>query len=273
MLGPMTGNQPLEGGLLPTRQAFLTVGEGRPLLLLPGLSHDHRRPAGMALRMELHQLRAYAATRRVWWVQRPQDLEPGTTMAAIAAAYATAARQLFDGPVDVVGLSTGGSVGLQLAADHPDVVRRLAIVSSAARLGPEGRRGQAAVASLVRQGRRRQASATLMSFLGRSAVAQRALGVVGSVLAPLLMGGDLDDMVATIDAEDGFDLTTRLPDIVVPTLVVGGARDRFYGEELFVGTADGLPEGRLLLHPDKGHAGAMSSPRTSAEVLRFLDAG
>jgi pimeloyl-ACP methyl ester carboxylesterase len=183
------------------------------------------------------------------------------------------AGQLFDGPVDVVGFSTGGSAGLQLAADHPDVVRRLAIVSSAARLGPEGRRTQASVAVLVRNGRRRQASAALMLLLVASALSQRALKVVGAALAPVFMGGDLADMVATIDAEDVFDITPRLPEIAVPTLVVGGGRDRFYGEELFVETADGLPAGRLLLHPGKGHAGAMSSPETSTEVLRFLAAG
>lgn len=267
----MSGHQSLEGGLLPTRQAFLALGEGRPLLMLPGLSPDHRRPAGMALRMELQQAKAYAATRRVWWVQRPQGIEHGTTMAGIAAACATAARQLFDEPVDVVGFSTGGSVGLQLAADHPDVVRRLALVSSAARLGPEGRATQAQVAALVRQGRRRQASAALMSLLGASALAHRALKVAGGALAPVFLAGDLDDMVATIDAEDAFDITPRLPEIGVPTLVVGGARDRFYGEEQFVETADALPDGRLLLHPGKGHAGAMSSPTTSEEVLRFLD--
>jgi pimeloyl-ACP methyl ester carboxylesterase len=112
-----------------------------------------------------------------------------------------------------------------------------------------------------------------MSLLGASAPAQRALKVVGGALAPVLMAGDLDDMVATIDAEDVFDVSGRLPEITAPTLVVGGGRDRFYGEELFAGTADGLPGGRLLLHPDKGHAGALSSPRTSAEVLRFLDEG
>jgi pimeloyl-ACP methyl ester carboxylesterase len=269
----MTRNQLLEAGMLPTRQAFFTVGRGRPLLMLPGLSPNHRRPAGMALRMELSQAKAYAAARQVWWVQRPQDMQPGTTMATIARAYATAARQLFTEPVDVVGFSTGGSVALQLAADHPDVVRRLAVVSSASQLGHEGRETQSRVAALVRQGRRRQASALLMSLLGGSRGAQRALKVVGGALAPVFMAGDLDDMVATIDAEDAFDATPRLPEIAAPTLVVGGARDRFYGEAMFVETARGLADGRLLLHPDKGHAGTMSSPRTGEEALRFLDEG
>jgi pimeloyl-ACP methyl ester carboxylesterase len=266
----VTTNQLFEAGLLPTRQAFLAVGGGRPLLLLPGISSHHGRPTGVGLRFELQQVRAYAAARRVWWVQRRQGLEPGTTMAAIAGDYATAAWQLFGGPVDVVGMSTGGSVALQLAADHPGVVRRLALVSSACRLGSEGRAAQARVAALVREGRRGEASALLMAGLATSRAAQRALEVAGRLLAPVLMGGDLDDMLVTIDAEDAFDATPRLSQVTAPTLVVGGARDRFYSEALFSATAEGVPDGRLLLHPDKGHAGALSSRRTSDEVLRFL---
>jgi pimeloyl-ACP methyl ester carboxylesterase len=173
----------------------------------------------------------------------------------------------------VVGFSTGGSVALQLAIDHPDVVRRLALVSAACRLGPEGREVQARIAALVREGRRREASGLMMSVLAVSEPARRALTVAGRLLAPVLMRDDLDDMLATIDAEDAFDATSWLPEVGAPTLVVGGARDRFYGEDLFARTATGVPDGRLLLHPDKGHVGAISSPRTVEEVLRFLGEG
>jgi pimeloyl-ACP methyl ester carboxylesterase len=33
-------------------------------------------------------------------------------------------RRWFAEPIDVLGVSTGGSVALQVAADHPEVVRR-----------------------------------------------------------------------------------------------------------------------------------------------------
>jgi pimeloyl-ACP methyl ester carboxylesterase len=115
----MTRDRPLEAGMLPTRQAFLTLGEGRPLLMPPGLSSHHSRPTGVSLRFELQQLKSYAATRRVWWVQRWQGLEPGTTMAAVATDYAAAPRQLVDGPVDVVGFSTGGSVACSWSPTTP----------------------------------------------------------------------------------------------------------------------------------------------------------
>ncbi|MEV4899445.1 LuxR C-terminal-related transcriptional regulator, partial [Nonomuraea sp. NPDC055795] len=35
----------------------------------------------------------------------------------------------FGGPVDVLGMSSGGSLALQLAADHPEAVRRVVRVS------------------------------------------------------------------------------------------------------------------------------------------------
>ena len=48
-------------------------------------------------------------------------------------------RSLFGWPVDVIGVSTGCSIVQHLAADHPDVVRRLVIHSSAYPLSPAAR--------------------------------------------------------------------------------------------------------------------------------------
>ena len=39
----------------------------------------------------------------------------------LGADYAQGIRQWFPGPVDLMGVATGGSVALQLAADHADV--------------------------------------------------------------------------------------------------------------------------------------------------------
>jgi pimeloyl-ACP methyl ester carboxylesterase len=250
--------------------AYLRVGRGRTLLVLPGLATSHRAPSGLDRSFQLRQVRPYAEQHDVWWVQRPQGLGPGTSMARLADAYAGAVLGHLDAPVDVLGFSTGGSVALQLAADHPDVVRRLVLVSSACRLGAQGRRAQRRLAELVRDGRRREAGAVLMSVLGVSRPARRALAAAGWLLGPRLLADDPGDLLATIDAEDGFDLTARLPGVQAPLLVVGGGRDRFYGTRLFAETAAGAPRGELLLHETRGHVGAQSSPLTVARVLAFL---
>lgn len=56
--------------------------------------------------------------------------------------YAVMIREVFAPPVDVIRLSTGGSIGLYFAADHPDLVRRLVIHSSAYTLGDAARKTQ-----------------------------------------------------------------------------------------------------------------------------------
>ena len=73
-------------------------------------------------------------------------------MAALAAEHAQALREAFDEPVDLLGASTGGSIAQQLAAEHRDVVRRLAPVSTGCRLGPNAKLLQRQIAARVRAG-------------------------------------------------------------------------------------------------------------------------
>ena len=82
-------------------------------------------------------------------VNRRPNLSTRSTMEQLAGDYATMLATEFDPPVDVVGASTGGSVALQLALDHPELVRRLFVYSSACRLGPAGRRFQQRIADLA----------------------------------------------------------------------------------------------------------------------------
>jgi pimeloyl-ACP methyl ester carboxylesterase len=261
----------VEQGSLGDGLAYIRVGTGSPLVYLPGLTTHHRLPQGMDRSFQVRQLRPLARHYDVWWVQRRQGMASGTTMADIASDYAAALHRRFRDPVDVVGSSTGGSAALQLAADHPEAVRRMVLLSSAARLSPAGRDAQRRFAGLLRRGHTRQASALMMSMLATGSRGKWLAARLGWLLGPTLKDEGVSDMLITIDAEDAFDLTGRLEAIRAPTLVVGGARDQYYGPAVFRETAFGLPNGRLILNPDKGHAGAQISRVTLGEVLRFLN--
>ncbi len=241
------------------------------MVYLPGLSTHHGLPTGVGRWAERREVKPYARRHHVWWMQRPAGLPVGTSIADLADAYADVLRDAFDHPVDVVGFSTGGSVALQLAADHPEVVRRLVLLSAACRLGPVGRDVQRDLAGLLRAHRTREAGALLLSLAPIHRTPQRAMAALGWLLGPVIFRGDPGDLLVTVDAEDGFDLTARLPTVTARTLVVGGGRDRFYGTDLFRETATGLSQGRMLLHPQKGHIGAHSCRETVQYVLRFLD--
>jgi len=250
--------------------SYLCVGSGDPLLFLPGLSAHHGPPRGLDRLGQIGQLRVLARTRQVWWVNRRAGLPADVTMAAMARDYALGIRRWFQDPVDLLGVSTGGSVGLQLALDHPELVRRLVLVSSGCRLGPEGRRAQRAMATRLAKGDPRGAGQEMLGFLGTRPLGREVGSVLGWLLGPVMFRDGASDMCATIKAEDVFDLTDRLSGVRVPTLVVGGERDVPYGPGIFRETAQGMPNGRLLLYGGTGHMGVQAKRRFAADVLGFL---
>lgn len=251
---------------------YLAFGAGPPVVVLPGLEGPNVNPEGAARAFEMRRYRPFAERFAVTVLRRRRGLPARTSMADLAADHARALRERFDAPVDVVGISTGGSVALQLAADHPDVVRRLVVWASACRLSEHGRRVQRAQAGLLRAGRHRLAQAT-----SARAVAATRVGAAGMAVLTWLVSGhlapvDVDDLVRTVEAEDVFDATPVLARIGAPTLVVGGGRDAFYGTELFRRTAEGVPGARLLLLPRAGHGVTVSSRSACRAILRFLSA-
>ncbi len=103
---------------------------------------------------------------------------------------------------------------------------------------------------------------------------RRIAGWLLWLAGPLLIrrGWDPSDMIATIEAEDAFDVGERLGEIVAPTLVIGGGRDRFYPAGLFRETAQRIPNARLVLYEDRAHGGTFADRRFGRDVVAFLKA-
>lgn len=249
----------------------LIAGDGPPLVVLTGLSPDAGIAPGPMRRLHEQALQPWTSSRRVFYVNRRPGLPVPLSMRALAAEHAAALDDAFDTPVDVLGLSTGGSIAQQLAADHPSAVGRLVLISTACRLGHTGRAAQRRVAARVRAGAPRQALAVVAAELVPPRRGRYLAGAVAWTIGTrLFRPEDLDDMAATIEAEDEFDLAV-CPVVRSPTMLIAGGRDRFYERELFEETARLIPGSRLVLHPEHGHMTVTASPRTIAEVTGFLD--
>lgn len=257
------------------RLPFLAMGTGAPMLYIGGLAFQAGVEAPGTERMSASLLEPLATRRRVLFVNRRKGLPPGMSMAELAAEHADAIRSLHVGPVDVAGLSTGGSIAQQLAADHPDVVDRLALLCTACRLGPEGRAMQRRVAARIRRGARRQALAVMMAGLVPPNRGQVLAGAVAWLAGPRLLAGgdDLADMATTIEAEDAFDLATCRSPIRAPTLILAGSEDRFYSPELFAETARLIPGSRLRVFEGRGHLTVGRHPEWARDIERFIAEG
>lgn len=212
----------------------------------------------------------------IYSVNRKPGLPSGYTMQNMADDYATMIREEFGGPVDVIGVSTGGSIAQHFAADHPDLVRRLVLHSSAHTLGEACKALELHVAELARQRKWRKVFTAMLDFVFlpptgiKRDVGRLAFWIAGFIrpLIPGMVPKDPSDFVITIEAEDKLHFKDRLSEITAPTLVVAGDKDPAYSVTLFRETAEGIPHARLILYPGMGHPA--HGKHFHQDVLAFL---
>ncbi|HEX2207547.1 MAG TPA: alpha/beta hydrolase [Longimicrobium sp.] len=242
-------------------------GQGEPLLLLHGGlgSIDMFGPV----------LGTLAATRQVIAVDlhghgrtalgdRPISLvDMGDDMAAIL-------RELGYGQVDVMGYSMGGGVGFRLAVQHPDVVRRLVLVSAGYAqdgfypeiLGMQGQVG-AAAAEMMKETPMYQSYAAVAP---RPEDFPRLLDAMGAYMrqpydwADDVRGLSLPTMIVFGDSD------MYRPEHVVEMyrLLGGGLRDAGWQRE-------NMSRNRLAIVPDATHYDIFFSPALIPTVLPFLN--
>jgi pimeloyl-ACP methyl ester carboxylesterase len=254
------------------RLPYLAAGAGAPLVFLAGLSPEAGVDSKTMQRVNVASVKPLAAQRRVLFFNRRPGLPTGMPMDEIASEHAHAIRAALGQAVDVLGVSTGGSIAQQLAADHPDVVRRLVLISTACRLGPGGRMLQRRVAAHIRRGANRRALAVMTGGLVPPRRGRIAASAAAWLIAPRLSpNDDLADMATTIEAEDAFDLARCRNPISAPTLILAGGKDPFYSPALFAETARLIPSSRLRVFAARGHITVTTHPETTTEVQRFLD--
>lgn len=188
--------------------------------------------------------------------------------AGLTADVVALLEHLGVGQVDVWGYSIGGAVALQLAVEHPGLVRR-AIISSVA-FDPSGMRGD--------QNARAVGGMTVEMIEGTPmADDYRAKSPHPERLQTLL------DKLGTYDAGGGWDEET-IRAIAAPTLITVGDCDmvrlehavrflRLRGGDVN-GDFDGIPASQLAVLPGTTHFGGLGNPSLVLEVVRpFLDAG
>lgn len=170
------------------------------------------------------------------------------------------------GPVDVVGVSLGGLVAQRLAADHPELVRRLVVVDAVAVYPP----------ALKQQWRDRAASAPvegLEPLIGPSLslwfTADRLAegGEVVERVRRTLLAGDPRGYGRACEALETVDLTEVTGRITAPTLVVCGEDDAPPFTAASRALAEQLPGAQLVWLAPARHAGVLEQPDQFREAL------
>jgi 3-oxoadipate enol-lactonase len=166
--------------------------------------------------------------------------------------------------VSYVGLSLGGMVGLWLASNAPDRIRRLAVVCTSARLGPSTTWTDRA-AEVRARGMRSVADTVLARWFTPGFAATQP-EVVATYRA-MLLSTPVEGYAACCEVIAALDLRATLASVLAPTLVVAGADDPATPVHHSEAIASALPHARLAVVPEAAHLANVERPDEVARLL------
>jgi pimeloyl-ACP methyl ester carboxylesterase len=259
----------------------IELGEGPPLLFVHGLSGSWPN--------WLEQLPVFAGARRVIALDLPGfGHSPMPAEPISISGYARTLNALLDtldiGAAAVVGNSMGGFVSAELAISFPERVERLVLVSAAGLSTYQHSQGTRVLPRLRRAERIVSAYAGWIAshadvVAGRARLRNATLGLVtrhpsrlpAALVAEQIRGAGKPGFTQALQAILDYDFRDRLAEIVCPTLIVWGDRDRVItarDADLF---AELIPGSRKVVYEDTGHMAQLERPAEfNALLAEFL---
>lgn len=272
----------------PAHQRWITVdgepanvielGEGPPLLFVHGLSGCWQN--------WLENIPHFARTHRVIAMDlpgfgaSPMPREP-ISIAGYARFLDRLCAALGVDAATVVGNSMGGFVSAELAIAAPQRVERLALVSAAGISAEHVRREPVLAVGRAMAFTAGWAASRLDAFARRPGLRRVALSFVvrhphrlsGPIAHELMAGSGREAFLPALEANLGYPIRERLPEIACPTLIVWGTHDRVIPVRDAAVFERMIPDARKVILPDTGHVPMLERPARFNELLdEFLSA-
>ena len=270
------GESKITSGYFSNGLPYNQFGHGsQNLIIFQGLMFENKPLTRKQARFFIKSYMFLVEDYTIYIVTRKQGLPKGYSMQNMADDYAVMIKKEFHKPVDILGISTGGSIAMYFAAAYPELVKKLVIHSSAYTLRATAKKAQMRVGKLANQKKWRAAYTTLMEISLPAHGFKRYL-FKPFILIISLFGGmffgkpeNPSDLIVTIEAEDKHNFKNRLSEITVPTLIIAGDKDQFYSKKIFHETAKGIPNSHLILYTGMGHPA--SGKQFRKDLCAFLN--
>lgn len=251
-------------------------GEGEPLMLVMGMSGnaDWWDPRLLGFLAERFQVLTFD-NRGSGRTGKP---EGPYTIAQMASDALGLMDHLGWECADVLGMSMGGMIAQEVALEYPERVRRLVLVSTHCggqeQVPPEpdvqtvltSRKGSLSPEEIIR---------ATMHLLFTPEFMEKDPGLIEAVVGTNMIAPiPLKCFNAQLHAYLSYSNHHRLCDLRHPTLIIHGDRDILIPPENARVLADAIPDARMVLIPEAGHAVTTMNPEEVAqEVLDFLSFG
>ena len=246
-------------------------GGDEALVILPGVSVPSVMGAADAITRDYAALAGRFAVHLLDYRADPPDPYPVRT---IAQDVSHALQTLGLNRVNLFGASLGGMVAQVLAIEHPELVGRLVLGSTAPRVTGGRWRLLERWAALAERGDALGLCLAFGEAVYPAEAFERSRAALGETAAAAT-GADLARFAALVRGIRGFDVADELGGIACPVLAIGSSDDRVLGPE---GTLDiaarlgGRAGFEMHLYDGYGHAAYDTAPDYKDRMLRFLTA-
>ena len=246
---------------------YFSFGFGdAPMVILPGLSLKSvmQSAEGVA-----SAYRLFAQEYTVYCFDRTKFLSEKITVEQLAEDTAEAMKSLGIRSACVFGASQGGMMALYLAVNHPELVGRLVLGSTCARLNPTA---EAVMARWVAAARRGDIDAFCDVFLdvlyGKAFAEQ--FGAFIRLAHRDVTEADFRRFILLGDSCRGLNVYERLGEIRCPVLVLGAEDDRVLTSQASVEIAEKLGCPIYLYGGEYGHCVFDEAPDYKQRMYHFF---
>lgn len=168
----------------------------------------------------------------------------------------------------VFGVSQGGMIAQYITLKRPDIVKKLALGSTAARITEQN---SCAVKNWARLAEEKKTDALIDSFLN-AVYSNEFSEQFGKFIKELLINTsdlELERFAVYAKACDGFDLLDELDKINCPIFVIGAENDNVLGAQASVELAE-KANARLYMYENYGHAVYDEAPDYLDRIIKFF---
>jgi len=246
----------LETGKFKNGMPYAKIGTKPEIIVyVGGLSFQNKIPKGFELKQFIKHIYPITANYTIYGIARTPNPPEDYGFTNMAKDYAEVIKAEFRKPVHVMGISTGGQLIQYLAADHPELINKLIIISAAYRLNKNGKRIERETGELIKQKKYGKAMAKIMEFVFQSKISLFLMKLIMQIFGGYLLGKIKypNDALSELKADRDMDFKERLNEIKAPTLVLSGEDDAGYSMEDVRRTTDGILNAKLKLYKGYGH--------------------
>lgn len=249
---------------------YIKFGKGeKTLVIIPGLSVQSVLSAAAAIEK---QYEIFSGDFTVYLFDRRSDLPKKYTVYDIAGDTVKVMNALKMNGVYLFGASQGGMVAQMIAAEHPELIRKLALGSTTLNVSDAR---FSVIDGWVKLAKEKKTEELFLSF-GEKIYPAAVFSMYRDVfvgMAKSVTDADLDRFVILAEGIRGFDAKDLIGKIKCPVFAVGDDTDAVLGADATAEIAEALKgraDAEILMYSSFGHAVYDTAPDFPKKLYGFF---